>query len=91
MFTRPTDGRGIRRVGRWFGWLALALVLLTLLTGYGITQWKIVDPLTFGLLGKAVSQRWHETVGLLTVAFLSLHVGIALWWRLKGARKESKA
>ncbi|MGA3056691.1 MAG: hypothetical protein ABSE70_01445 [Candidatus Limnocylindrales bacterium] len=80
------DKRRIRRVGRWFGWLSLALVLLTTLTGYGITQFRVVDPLTAGLVGKAVSQRWHESVGLLVLAALAVHVGIALWWRLRGAR-----
>ena len=88
MFTRLKDKIGIRRIGRWFGWVALILILLTLLTGYGITQWKIVDSLTFGLLGKAVSQRWHESVGLLTALFLSLHVVIAVWLRARGVRKE---
>ena len=88
MFARLKDKMGIRRIGRWFGWFALALILLTLLTGYGVTQWKIVGTLTFGLLGKAVSQRWHESVGLLTVLFLSLHVVIAVWLRARAARKE---
>ncbi len=82
----PKDRQRIRRIGRWFGWLALTFLLLTLLTGYGITAFRIVDPLTFGVLGKAVSQRWHELVGVLVLAFVTLHVGIALWWRFKGAR-----
>ena len=91
MFTRLKDKSGIRRIGRWFGWLALAMVLLTLLTGYGITQWKVVDPLTLGFLSKAVSQRWHEAAGLLIVVFLGLHVGIAVWGRLIGAREGGDA
>lgn len=86
MFGWLADKRRIRQIGRWFGWVALGLVLLTILTGYGITQFRVVDPLTAGLLGKAVSQRWHEYVGLLVLLFLTLHVGIALWWRWKGAR-----
>lgn len=86
MFDRLKDKRSLRRLGRLFGWLALALVLLTMLTGYGITNFKIVDPLTAGLLGKAVSQRWHGFVAALVLAALAIHVGIALWWRWKGAR-----
>lgn len=81
-----TDKRRIRRIGHLFGWLALALLLLTILTGYGITQFRVVESLTAGLLGKAVSQRWHEYVGLLTLAALAVHLGIALWWRWKGGR-----
>ena len=86
MFVWLKDKRTIQRIGRWFGWVSLALLLITILTGYGITQFRIVGPLTAGFLGKAVSQHWHEFVGLLVLAALSIHVGIALWWRWKGTR-----
>ena len=86
MGTWLTDKRGIRWIGRLFGWLALALLLLMILTGYGITDFRLVESLTAGLLGKAVSQRWHEYVGLLVLVALVIHVGIALWWRWKGAK-----
>lgn len=86
MFVWLKNERTIRRIGRWFGWISLALVLLTILTGYGITQFRIVTPLTAGFLGKAVSQHWHESLGLLVLAALAVHVGIALWWRWKGTR-----
>jgi hypothetical protein len=75
----------MRRMGHWFGWLTVVLMLLALLTGYGITQFRVVDPLTFGLVGKAFSQHWHEAVAVLMAAFLSIHVGIALWLRLRGS------
>jgi hypothetical protein len=81
----------IRSVGRWFGWLALAGVLLTVLTGYGITQFRIVDAITLGILGKAVSLRWHEYVGLFVLAALAVHVILALWARAHSpAEKETK-
>jgi hypothetical protein len=82
---RIVSKKGIRRAGRWCGWGALILVILMLLTGYGITHFRIVDPLTLGLLGKAVSQRWHEVLGIPLIVVLVLHVGIALWWRLSAA------
>ena len=72
----------IRAIGRLCGWVTMALVLLTLLTGYGITQFRIVDPLTLGMLTKAVAQRWHAYTDLPLVVFLVFHIGIALWWRM---------
>lgn len=72
----------IRKVGRFCGWVTMALALITLLTGYGITQFRIVDPLTLGLLNKAVAQRWHAYTDLPFLAFMLIHAGIALWWRL---------
>jgi thiosulfate reductase cytochrome b subunit len=88
MPTKVAGSRTTRRLGHWFGWLALAFLALALLTGYGITQFRVVDPLTFGMVGKAVAQRWHETVALLIVVFLALHVSIALWWRLRGGSTQ---
>lgn len=86
MCDRMRSKQMIRRIGRMFGWLALALLFLTILTGYGITDFRLVEHLTAGLLGKAVSQRWHEYVGLSVLVALTFHVGIALWWRRKGAQ-----
>jgi cytochrome b561 len=62
-------------------------MLLAVLTGYGITQYRVVDTLTLGLLNKAAALRWHEQVGLLVLLLLVPHVGISLWGRLRsGAR-----
>jgi thiosulfate reductase cytochrome b subunit len=78
----------IRAIGRICGWGTMALVLLTLLTGYGITQFRIVSPLTLGVLNKAVAQRFHAYTDLPLVIFLTFHVGIALWWRATASRPK---
>jgi hypothetical protein len=78
----------IRAIGRICGWFAMGLVLLTLLTGYGITEFRIVSPLTLGLITKAVAQRWHAYTDLPLVFFLAFHVGIALWWRATASRPK---
>jgi cytochrome b561 len=74
-----------RRLGHLFGWLALAVLLLALLTGFGITRYQVVDTLTLGLLSKAASLRWHEQVGVLVALLLVPHVAISLWARLRGS------
>lgn len=40
----------VRRIGRWCGWAALALLLLALLTGYGVSEFRIVTGATLGVL-----------------------------------------
>jgi len=72
----------IRVFGRICGWVTMILALITLLTGYGITQYRIVDPLTLGILNKAIAQRWHAYTDVPFFAFMLVHVGIALWGRL---------
>ncbi len=81
MTNRLTLRRRIRAIGRACGWATMALALVTLLTGYGITQYRIVDPLTLGILNKAVAQRWHAYTGVPFLVFMFAHVGIVLWWR----------
>ena len=79
----------IRAIGRVCGWLALALVLLTLLTGYGIAEFRIVTPLTFNLLNKAAAQRLHAYTELPMLLLLSAHIVIAAGARRFG-QKESE-
>ena len=81
--------RNIRRIGRWCGWAALILLALTLITGYGISQFRVVNSLTFGLLDKASSHRWHHYTDIPLVIFTLVHVTIAVWFRLS-ARKSAR-
>ena len=81
--------RNIRRIGRWLGWAALALLAFTVLTGYGISQFRIVNSLTFGLLHKASSHRLHHYTDIPLAVFTLMHVSIAVWGRL-GARKRRR-
>ncbi|MBR9675403.1 hypothetical protein GOV05_00150 [Candidatus Woesearchaeota archaeon] len=57
-------------------WTMLGIVILYILTGYGITKYRIVEAMTFGLLTKARSFIIHEKLiiplALLLVAHLYL-------------------
>jgi hypothetical protein len=81
--------KNIRRIGRWCGWMALALLALTLLTGYGISQFRIVDRLTFGLLNKAVAYRLHHYTDVPIIVFALTHVAISVWGRLGRPTKNA--
>ena len=41
-------------------WLLLAVIVLYLLTGFGITQYRVIEHLTFGLLSKALAFQIHD-------------------------------
>ena len=91
MLRRMGGRRAIRRIGRWFGWLAVALLLFALLTGYGIGQFRVVDRLTFGLLNKVVSHRLHHYIDIPLLVVTVIHVGIAVWGRLAARRSRSRS
>lgn len=80
----------IRRIGRWCGWAALVLLAWTMLTGYGISQFRVVTSLTAGILNKAVSQRLHHYTDVPLLVFALVHVGIGVWGRLIAPRRRVK-
>ena len=41
-------------------WLLLVVILLYILTGFGITEFRTVEAITFGLLTKQLAFRMHD-------------------------------
>ncbi len=80
----------IRRIGRYCGWLGLGLLVFTLLTGYGIAEFRIVTPLTLNLINKAVAQRLHAYTEVPMIILLLAHVGVAVWARSTEAKKKEE-
>ena len=78
----------IRKIGRVCGWLGLALLLFTLLTGYGIAEFRIITPLTLNLINKAVAQRLHAYTEVPMILLLLTHIGVAVWARSTEAKKK---
>jgi len=66
-------------------WLLAVLVILYLVTGFGITEFRAVETLTFGLLTKNLAFKIHNNLwipfiillGLLPVPELQLLIEIA--------------
>ena len=67
----PVTPPALRRA---VGWLLLALALLLVLTGLGITEYQAVGALTFGLLGKALSFQLHSILWIPFLVVLAAHV-----------------
>jgi hypothetical protein len=61
-------------VRAWIAWLLLAVTVVYLVSGFGITNQDIVGPLTAGFLGKALAFRLHDVLWLPFIALLVLHV-----------------
>jgi hypothetical protein len=55
-------------------WLLTVLVVVYLITGFGITEYRIVETLTFGLLTKSLAQRIHINIEIPFIILLVLHV-----------------
>jgi cellobiose-specific phosphotransferase system component IIC len=57
-------------------WLLTAMVIIYLLTGFGITEYRIIEPLTFGLLTKNLAQRIHINLEIPFIILLVLHIWV---------------
>ena len=55
-------------------WLLMAVVVLFLVTGFGISEFRTVEWLTLGLLTKQLVFRIHSELWLPLVVLLVLHV-----------------
>jgi cytochrome b subunit of formate dehydrogenase len=75
-------GRLVRKTVRW---LLLTTVVVFVITGFGITEFRIVESLTSGLLTKNLAFGIHASPGLwLTLIVLSiLHIGFSYVARVK--------
>lgn len=63
-------------------WLLAIAVLLYVVSGFGISEYRTVEGLTFGLLTKALSFRLHSLLFLPFIILLLLHV----YFTLEGKR-----
>ncbi|MBM3149322.1 MAG: hypothetical protein FJ008_02140 [Chloroflexi bacterium] len=55
-------------------WSLLVLVVLYFVTGLGITQYRAVEALTFGLLTKTLSFKVHNNLWFPFLILLVLHI-----------------
>jgi cytochrome b subunit of formate dehydrogenase len=55
-------------------WLLLAVVVLYIITGFGITEYRIVEYVTFGLLAKPLAFMIHDNLLIPFIVLLILHI-----------------
>jgi cytochrome b subunit of formate dehydrogenase len=55
-------------------WLLLAVLVLYVVTGFGITAYRTVELLTFGLLSKALAFKIHDDLIIPFMILMGLHI-----------------
>jgi len=55
-------------------WLLLAVIVLYLITGFGITEYRIVEQVTFGLLAKPLAFMLHDNLLIPLIILMILHI-----------------
>ena len=82
MITVCQKSKLIRRVIRW---LLLLVVVFLLLSGFGITEFRVVETITFGLLTKNLAFQMHTSPYLwgVFIALLALHIYLSVTGKSK--------
>jgi len=65
-------------VRRIIHWLLTLLIIVYLVTGFGITEYRIVESVTFGLLTKIVAFKLHMSLEVPLAILLILHMYFSL-------------
>ena len=63
-----------QKLRRPIGWLLLVLSILLVITGLGITEWRTMEAVTFGLLPKALAFQLHSLLWIPFLAVLAAHM-----------------
>jgi len=75
-------------VQRTIKWLLLAVTVLFIITGFGITDFRVVETITLGWLSKSLAFRLHDDLWLPFLVLLVLHVCLPLIFRKKTGETE---
>lgn len=66
-------------------WLFVAVIVLYGITGYGITQYRVVEPATLGLLTKPWAFKLHDSLVIPFVVLLAVHI-----YQMLGRRRQQQ-
>ncbi len=67
-------------------WLLAIAVLLYIVSGFGITQYRAVEAVTFGVLTKELSFRLHGILFLPFIVLLAFHIYFTVLGRKRGKK-----
>jgi hypothetical protein len=59
--------------------LLLAVIILIILTGFGITDYHVIQAITFGGLSKALSFQLHTLLVWPLIILIGAHIVLVLW------------
>ena len=69
-------------------WSLAALVVIYIITGFGITEFRAVETLTFGLLTKNLAFKVHNNIWIPFIILLGLHILLSLIRKRKRAASD---
>lgn len=75
-------------IKRTIHWLLLVVTVLFLITGFGISEFRVVEAITLGWLTKSWALKLHDNLWIPFVVLLILHVCLPFVFKGKPRREE---
>ena len=72
------DRQQIKRIKRVIRWSLVLVTITYIVTGFGITEFRTVESLTFGLLTKTLAFKIHDNLWIPFTILLILHIYFTL-------------
>ena len=79
----------VRLIRKTVKWLLLAVTILFLITGFGISQFRVVETVTFGWLSKSWAFRLHDNLWIPFAVLLVIHICLPLIFKRKAKIEKS--
>lgn len=70
--------RNRKIIKKMLHWIMVAYILIYMVTGFGITNFQTVEPLTLGVMGKATAMQLHNNMEIPFLALIAVHVYVSL-------------
>jgi len=84
------EENSLRIIKKTISWLLLVVTAVYIMTGFGITEYRIVEPLTLGLLSRTLSFKVHLNLEIPFMILLLLHISFGpidrIYRRLTGRK-----
>lgn len=74
-------------INRIIHWSFTAFIIFYIMTGFGISHFQIITPITFGLLSKPIAFQLHSYLIFPFIILLILHILITLKWKSRRHKK----
>ena len=71
-------------------WLLLAVTVVFLITGFGITEFRVVEAVTLGWLTKSWALRIHDSLWIPFVVLLVLHLCLPFVFKTRPVKRVSQ-
>jgi thiosulfate reductase cytochrome b subunit len=68
--------------------LLFIVIILYIITGFGITEYRIIESLTFGFLTKQLSFQVHNSLTIPFILLVTIHIILSLGKKIKKQNKK---